>query len=157
MLQCTVFVLFTSVWCIYWERVREKMDKNTNLWTENMWETHERRLQGRTYSLSVRVLWFLPSTAGCKGINITRSYFFVQTLLKHNCFFFKPAPTNWFVCHSHISGGPAAEATGQIIGFFHGCFSGVIGQRSWNVCGPSGQCVHATWAVETVGTPRCGN
>ena len=78
------------------------------------------------------------------------SWFLYQLELNVNI---TSVPTNWFVSHSHIPGGPATEAAGQIVGLLHGRLGGIIRQRSRDVGGPGGQCVHAAWAVETVDTP----
>lgn len=63
------------------------------------------------------------------------------------------APTNRFVSHPHVPGGPAAEATGQVIGLLHSCLGWVIRQGSWNIGGPRRQRVHATRAIEAICTP----
>ena len=60
--------------------------------------------------------------------------------------------TNWFVCHAHVSGSPAAKPTRKVVGLLHGCFGGVVGHGGRYVGGPCGQGVHATRAVKTVGT-----
>lgn len=66
---------------------------------------------------------------------------------------FTSAPTNGFVSHSHIPGGPATEAAGQVVSLLHGRLGGIVRQRRWDVGGSGRQRVHATRAVKTICTP----
>lgn len=64
--------------------------------------------------------------------------------------------THRLVGHSDVARGPAAEATGEVIGLLHGRLGRVVGQRRRDVGGSRGQSVHAARAVETVCTSGWG-
>lgn len=86
-----------------------------------------------------------------KQISWTNLHMFAWKIITHT--YFTWTPTNWFVSHSYIPGGPAAETTGQVVGLLHCCLGGIIRQRSWDISGPSGERVHAAWTIETICTP----
>lgn len=156
----------------YW--LKHVYSKTIDAWSENMWLTQDNKMV--TGQKLTRWVWGFsgschpPLAVACKKTrdfkdednkwqpSLSAEKNDLQYCIYNVTFlFWLPTivwlPTNRFVSHSHIPGGPAAEAAGQVIGLLHSCLGWVIRQRSWNIGGPSRQRVHATWAIKTICTP----
>lgn len=152
----------------------KKIKKTVNSWWESMWLTDDNKKSWGTNSpveyedsLALAIHRWLQA-AKCRKtreMSRTKTTTFSANwktttctaviLMLHFCppARFVSAPTNRFVSHSHIPGGPATEATGQVVSLLHGRLGWVIRQRSWDVGGPSRQRVHATGTIEAIRTP----